>query len=254
MGNFSFTLSDLKKQLGDGLGIRSNKYVVIVPFPGIIGRKLAVLARSTSLPERGIGVAEIYHKGRRYKIRGETDLQNAFTINLTDDSEMKLRQYFDTWLRLVDNPETDLEATSEGIMGGFSDLLNSLTGAVNAASELISEYSNTSLSSVIKGSFFNSNTLPSYQKDVEVYQLNKNNEAIYGYLLQNCFPTEVGAVEISDEQEGEFSQFSVNLTYSDFIPLLPNESEVAKVIKAIAGDNAAALATAGNTLYETLTG
>ena len=253
MANYNFTLSDLKKQLGDGLGIRSNKYVVIVPFPGIIGRKLAVLARSTSLPERQIGVTEIYHKGRRYKMRGETDIQSNFTINLTDDSEMKLRQYFDSWLRLVDNPDTDKEATNTGVISSLSDLMNGITGALNAASELISEYSTTSLSSIISNSFIDNNILASYQKNVEVYQLNKNNEPVYGYLLQNCYPTEVGAVEISDETANEFSQFSVQLTYSDFVPLLPTESEVLKVIKAVAGDEASALATSTKQLFETLT-
>lgn len=252
MANFNFTISDIKKQLGDGLGIRSNKYVLIVPLPGLT-KKMAVLAKATSLPERNIGTVELYHKGRRYRVRGDTDLSGTYNISLTDDCEMKLRKCFDAWLRCVDNPETDKDATSEGLVGStLSDAFSSLTGLINATSELVSEYSNTSISNILKNTFINNYTLASYQKPVEVYQLDKSGNAIYGYQLQNCYPTEVGAVEISDENENQFSEFSVVLTYSDFIPIDPSESEGLKVVTSLLGDSASDLVKAGRQFVETL--
>lgn len=255
MANFNFTISDIKKQLGDGLGIRSNKYVILVPLPGGLSKKLAVLAKATSLPERNIGTVDLYHKGRRYKVRGDTDLQNTYNISLTDDSEMKLRKAFDSWLRSVDNPETDRDAVNSGLNGfqSLSDAFNSITGALNGASELISEYSQSGVSGVLKNAFINNSALAGYQKTVEVYQLTKSGVPVYGYQLQNCYPTEVGAVEISDESDNQFSEFSVVLTYSDFIPVDPNASEAAKVVTTLLGDSASDLIKSGRQFIETLT-
>ena len=254
MANYNFSISDIKKQLGNGLGIRSNKYVLIIPFPGTLSKKMAVLAKATSLPERNVGTIDIYHKGRRYKIRGDTDLAGTYSISLTDDSEMKLRRAFDEWLRMVDNPETDKEATNSGVLGSsISDALNSLSGTLNAASELYSEYSQGGVSSILTNTFLNNSTLASYQKPVEVYQLDKSGNAIYGYQLQNCYPTEVGAVEISDESENQFSEFSVQLTYSDFVPVDPNESESSKVLNSLLGDAASDLVKSGKQFIETIT-
>lgn len=254
MASFNFSLSDIKKQLGDGLGIRSNKYVLIVPLPGGYSKKLAVLAKATSLPERNVGTIDLYHKGRRYKIRGDTDLQGTYSISLTDDSDMKLRKCFDAWMRLVDNPETDLDSTNTGLLGNeLSNAINGLTGTINAASELISEYSQASFGSILKNAFLGNSTLASYQKPVEVYQLSKSGVPIYGYQLQNCYPTEVGAVEISDENENQFSEFSVVLTYSDFIPIDPNESAGSKILNSVLGDSGSDLIKAGRQFIETLT-
>lgn len=55
MGTFSFSLSDIKKQLGPGLGVRSNAYLLEVAVVGAVSKKLAVLCQSTALPERNIG-------------------------------------------------------------------------------------------------------------------------------------------------------------------------------------------------------
>lgn len=254
MASYNFSLSDIKKQLGNGLGIRSNKYVVIVPLPGGLSKKLAVLAKATSLPERNLGSVDLYHKGRRYKVRGDTDLAGTYNISLTDDSQMKLRKYFDAWFRMADNPETDKDATNEGILGStLSDALNSITGSLNAASELIAEFSSASISSIIKDSFLDNSTLASYQKPVEVYQLDKSGVPVYGYQLQNCFPTEIGAVEISDENENQFSEFSVTFTYSDFISLDPNESKVSQILGSVLGDSASDLVKSGRQFIETLT-
>lgn len=253
MAQFNFTLSDLKKQLGDGLGIRSNLYGLVVPLPYEGSYKLAVLAKSTSLPERTIGTTDIYHMGRRYKIRGETDLQGTYTINMTDDSNMKLRQFFDSWMKSVDNTTPEFAGiVGELFEGQWADALNVISGTLQGIGQVardirssgdtwaqrIKNYSVSSLKSQISGN----QILAPYQVDVEVYQLSVNNkEAIYGYKLQNCFPIEVGAVEISDESENQLSEFSVQLAYSDFEPILPSRSTIDQVIEDVLGDSAANL-------------
>lgn len=198
MAQFNFTLSDLKKQLGDGLGIRSNLYGIVVPLPYEGSYKLAVLAKSTSLPERTIGTTDIYHKGRRYKIRGETDLQGTYTINMTDDSDMKLRQFFDSWMKSVDNTTPEFAGiVGEMFEGQWADALNAVSGTLQGIAQVARDFKNSGSTfaerlknysvSSLKSQISDNQILAPYQVDVEVYQLAMNNkEAIYGYKLQNC--------------------------------------------------------------------
>lgn len=246
MGLYNFTLKDLKKELGDGLGIRSNSYAVVVPLPYAGSRKLAVLAKSTSLPERNVGTIDLYHKGRRYKVRGETDLNGSYTINLTDDANMNLRKYFDAWLKSVDDTSSIEDSSnllndlSDGL---WNDAVNTLSGTVRAVSEMASSFTSwTDLAvGTLKDTISDNQILAPYQVEVDVYQLDRNGNPIYGYRLQNCFPTEVGAVEISDENADQLSEFSVQLCYSDFIPIDPNQSNTSKILGAVVGESATKL-------------
>ena len=96
----NFTISDLKKQLGPGLGLRKAKYLIEIPFPN--GAKINVLCRSTSLPERNIGTVDVFKLGRRYRVRAETNYPGTYNISIMDDSSMLLRRLFDGWADLVD--------------------------------------------------------------------------------------------------------------------------------------------------------
>ena len=96
MGQFSFSLSDIKKAMGPSLGLVSNRYLVEIPINIKNQKSLAILARSTSLPESNVGVVDYYYKGRRFKARGEHVFAGTYTLNFTDDSEMKVRELFDT--------------------------------------------------------------------------------------------------------------------------------------------------------------
>lgn len=243
-------LSDLKKQLGDGLGIRSNKYVIMVPLPYDGSYKLAVLAKSTSLPERTIGTVDLYHMGRRYKVRGETDLSHQYTINMLDDSQMKLRRYFDAWLKSVDNTTPEFEGIiGEMFEGQWKDALNVVSGTLQGIAQVAREVRSSGATwaeraknyaiSSFRDSITDNQILAPYQVDVNVYQMdNTGQNVIYGYKLQNCYPTEVGAVEIADENENQMSEFSVQLTYSDFEPIEPDKSTTDSIIENVLGDSA----------------
>ena len=83
----SFTITDLKKHLGPGLGLRKNKYLIEIPVPGIEGRTLNILCRSAGLPERTITTQSLWHKGRKYNVRGETDYGGTYDVSILDDSK-----------------------------------------------------------------------------------------------------------------------------------------------------------------------
>ena len=219
--NFSFTLSDIKKQLGPGLGLKVNKYLIEMPMPGVQGKKLAILCQSTALPEHNIDSIDIYSKGRRFKIRGETNFQGTYTINIIDDSEMKIRSMFDAWLRLVDNTKPKQNGVLGMFGSQFNEALEAVSGVIQAANSLKSQIDFDGGMSFLTGAILGTPSAPSYQADINVWQLSKQNTKVYGYKLQNAWPTEVGAVELDDSNEAQLSQFSVTFAYSELEPIKP---------------------------------
>lgn len=241
MGEFSFTLSDIKKQLGPGLGVRSNKYLIEVPIPGSNSKKLAVLCKSTSLPERNIGSVDVFYKGRKYKMRGETELTGTYTINLTDDSEMRLRRCFDNWMKEVDNTTPKGSNALSGLFGGaLGDFMETANGVLKTINEIKSAFAFDGGVSYVKNIILGRDMPANYMVDVNVWQLSKWNDKIYGYRLQNAFPTEVGAVEISDDAENQLSEFSVTFTYSDFEPI-EDQGLIKDIVDTIIGDEGQSL-------------
>jgi hypothetical protein len=240
-----FTITDLKKHLGPGLGLRKNKYLLELPIPGIAGGAMTnILCRSTGLPERNMATGEVWHKGRNYKVRGETDFIGTFEISVVDDSNMELRRMFDRWMRLVDNSKP----VNTGILGGSYEqgigdalsairsgvgVFNDITQAINDGERAV-DYA---IGLVDEGLAFAD---AKYQKDINVWQLGGKGTAddadkIYGYKLQNAFPSSVGIVTLEDGEENTLSEFSITFTFSEFEPL-EAASMADKVANAIGGD------------------
>ena len=188
------TIDDLKKHLGPGLGLRKSKYMLEIPVPGTEGETINVLCRSTAFPERNIGTVAVFDKGRKYNMRSETSFPGTYNISILDDSNMALRWLFDGWLSLVDNTQPQGYPVS------------------NSSYETQPEFSLGS---------FGEGTQTKYQADVNIWQLGNLGEKIYGYKLQNAFPTSLGIVELDDSDETTLSEFSVVFTYSETIPLKP---------------------------------
>jgi len=197
-----FTIAELKKHLGPGLGLRKNKYLLEIPIPGIDGGKINVLARSAGLPERSIQSTQIFHKGRMYNVRGETDYGGSYEVSIVDDSDMFIRRKFDDWLTLVDdssNGRVNHSSYELGVKSALDRILNN--GKSTAANDFY--LGETQL----------------YQTDINIWQLSGNNDKIYGYKLQNAFPAQLGIVTLDDGDQNTLSEFSVNFSFSEFVPL-----------------------------------
>ena len=182
-----------------GMGVRKNKYLIQVPLSGKTGSGslLNILCQATALPERSNSSTSFYMAGRKYNVRGETEFPGTYDITVIDDLNATLRKEFDKWLNSVDN-------TSRGYQHVSGD------GAAN-----VEVFSGNELSTYESR----------YQYDIKVWQLDVNGNKIYGYMLQNCFPTSLGSVELSDEADNGLSEFSVSLTYSEMIPIITIEDE-----------------------------
>lgn len=246
-----FTIGDLKKHLGPGLGLRKNKYLIEIPVPGIQGQTINILCRSAGLPERNITTKSIWHKGRKYQVRGETDYVGTYDVSIVDDSEMKIRKMFDKWAKNVDNSKP----VSEGILGGSFE--SGIGDAIDAAKGII-QTANT-----IKGAIENPERIVDfflgyidsgkglsaavYQTDINIWQLDNNGNKVYGYKLQNAFPQQIGIVTLDDGDENTLSEFSVTFSFSEFAPL---ENSNKNIFGTIFGDSVAELGEGIESLFE----
>lgn len=248
-----FTISDLKKQLGPGLGLRKNKYLIEIPVPGVEGEKLNILCRSAGLPERNISTTTLYHKGRKYNVRGETDYVGTYEVSIVDDSSMKIRQTFDKWMKKVDDSKPASKGGFASFESGLNDVLDVIKSGVEVANQIKGAIENPT--EVIGGFFLGlmnaegAASVAKYQTDINIWQLSQNGEKIYGYKLQNAFPQQIGIVTLDDNEENTLSEFSIIFAFSEFLPL-ENKSFPAKVFDAVIGDTGQEILSGVESLFD----
>jgi hypothetical protein len=248
-----FTISDLKKHLGPGLGLRKNKYLIEIPIPGIEGRTLNILCQSAGLPERNITTQTIFKYGRKYTVRGETDYIGNYEVSILDDSNMNVRKVFDKWLKKVD----DSKPQNMGILGGsyetgVGDVLDTIKSGVQLANTIKNAVENPSSSIDFFLGFIdtgNAVSAASYQTDINIWQLSSDSQKVYGYKLQNAFPSQVGIVTLEDGEENTLSQFSVSFAFSEFITL-ENRNPTSRLVDALIGDTSVDILNGIESLFE----
>lgn len=228
------TITQLKHHLGKGLGLRKNRFMIEIPVPNIDGQTLNVLCKNASFPERTIMSQLIWHKGREYDVRGETNYGSEFELTFLDNDKMDIRRLFDTWLTKIDNtnpPNTGiLGASFESIAPG---LLDTLTAGVETASIIKNVIQNPNLLlDFVIGQFDPSRTLSTaaYQTDVNIWQVNHANTPIYGYKMQNSFPKKLGTVAYSSEDQNTLTEFTVTFAFSEFVPIHKVDEDITRVI------------------------
>ena len=245
-----YNISELKKHLGPGLGLRKNKFLMELPIPGIEGQTLNVLCRSAGLPERNINTTQVWHKGRVYNMRGETDYVGEYEISIVDDSDMRIRKMFDTWITQVDNTkpanEGILGASFEQAVPGFLSEVSSFVKTANQVKNIIKN-PKIALDWVIGSIAGTNGEAPSYQTDINIWQLGNNVEKVYGYKLQNAFPKSIGIVTLDDGDENTLSEFSVVFSFSEYIPL---QSTRESLTNAILGDTGTGILNGVEALFD----
>jgi hypothetical protein len=134
-----------------------------------------------------MSTTSVYFNGRKYNMRGETDYQGTYEISIVDDSTMALRKAFDSWMYTVDNSNWVVNASDSVDIHTINKVQR---GQKNA-----------------------------YKSDVSIWQLDSSGNKVYGYQLQNAFPSSVGTVALDDTGDGGLSEFSVVFTFSEFVPI-----------------------------------
>lgn len=242
-----FTITDLKKQLGPGLGLRKNKYLLEIPIPGIEGAKINVLARSAGLPERTIKTTQMFHKGRVYNVRGETDYGNTYEVSILDDSAMNIRKKLDTWMKQIDNSKKPGGLSSYET--GLSDVLSVIKSGIQLGNQIKNIIENPK--EMIGGFFLGAidpgqgASVAKYQTDINVWQLTSGGQKVYGYKLQNAFPQQVGIVTLDDGDQDTLSEFSITFAFSEFLPLSTNS-----ILQQALGDDVNEILDGVESLFE----
>lgn len=244
-------IADLKRELGPGMGLRKNKYRLELPWGGGDSKVINILCQSAGLPEYRLNTTDVWHKGRRYTVKGETDFVGDFEISVLDDSKMTIRRMFDDWFKKMDNTRPNkndsmLGASFERFAPGLLDNINS---AVNIANSVKGAFANPrQLLDFGAGLLDLNRELPmaDYQIDINIWQLDGNDEAIYGYKLQNAFPKAIGGVQYSDSEENTLTEFTVTFGFSEFIPLKGDKEDL---ISSIIGDGNADIVNNARRLF-----
>jgi len=239
--NMKLTIENLKKHLGPGLGLRKNKYLLEIPMPGLDGAKVNVLARSAGLPERNISTSSVFHKGRKYIVRGETDYIGTYEVSIVDDSNMDIRRKFDDWLKLID----DSKPANSGLFSagsyetGIGAALNVLNSGINQVKNIKTALKDPmgTIGGFVLGAIDPglASASAKYQTDINIWQLSGTGSKVYGYKIENAFPSQIGIVTLDDGNPNTLSEFSVTFSFSEFIPL-DGTTVPQQVLSALVGD------------------
>jgi hypothetical protein len=189
-------------------GARSNKYRIFIPSTS--GKDFDVLCNTASLPGRNITPTEVWVKGRKAMIAGETTWQNTWQVTFYNDIDFTTRRFFWVWMQVIHNPELttyDYDDFSTGIVSGLENIIGDKFDKIKETYDIIVNNFRASFISKGKATSF-------YQKDLFVEQLDHNENAVHGYRFIGAFPTNVDDVQLQDN-EGDVSQTSVTFAYTN---------------------------------------
>ena len=162
---------------------------------------------------------------------------------------MNIRKTFDLWLKKVDRSKPN----NAGLVGSSfeSDFLDEVEDATTLANNIQTGLDNDGGLSFFLGflDYGNANSKASYQTDINIWQLSGTGKKVYGYKLQNAFPSSIGIVTLDDSEENTLSEFSVVFTYSEFMPI-EDKSALSQVGGALLGDQIGDIAGGVENLFD----
>ena len=98
-------------------GVRPNMFQVDIPFPepgsdSADSKKqelASFMCKSAALPASNVGVIEVPFRGRTVKIAGDRTFDN-WSATFINDEDMKIRAYFEDWMRQINSHESNVNA------------------------------------------------------------------------------------------------------------------------------------------------
>ncbi len=205
------SIDKLKSHLGKQLGLRKNKFLLELPRPGIDAEKFDILCSVAQMPARTMETPELFFKGRKYRLRSEIDFTGSIELTIIDDDKMSIRKALDRWLKEVDDTNVPEESRF-----GFVNTLQSASESISSITGLISEaefYLNNPLELIA------SPNLPKYQTEINIFQLSRTNEKVYGYKLENAFISGIGEITYSDAELNTLTEYNITISFSEFTPI-----------------------------------
>ena len=159
-------------------GVRPNMFEVEINFPTDVGADTGltnILCKSAALPASSVGTIEVPFRGRTVKIAGDRTFDN-WTATFINDKDMKVRQYFEKWLNLINSHEGNTaEAFSPTATGKYT------------ADLYVSQLA----------------------KDAS-----EGGDVLRKYKLWYAFPTSVSQIDLAYDSNDQIEEFSVEFQYS----------------------------------------
>lgn len=177
------TIANLRNQLG--VGARPNLFQVNFTWPndlsgsaGSSGNRTqaTLLCKALSIPAFTVGVIEVpYRGGRRIKVPGDRSFGDWTATFISDDAQ-NLRNAFKTWIDYIEN--NNFNSSTLRPAGGYGfDYISDLT---------ITHFKNGPDSNV---------------------------KTTRSYILFDCFPTDVSAIDLAFDSTDTISEFTVTFQY-----------------------------------------
>ncbi len=230
-------------------GARNNKYRVLYP---VFGNEIDVVCKSTSMPGRSLGTVEVYVKGRKVQLAGEASDGDSWEIEFYNVPDHLHRRFFLKMIagvhsnttpdylndggsippsRIDSGTNLSVSGTDNSSGSSLPSLLNGISDSVTKINTAYNDIKNvwgsakkvsSNLKQAINGDWSALQSLisengysstPWYQQEVVIQQLDQNDNPVTEAVLHNCFVTEVGPVEYTDES-GDISTTTVSFAYS----------------------------------------
>lgn len=178
-----------------GAGARKNKYRVIVPTLNSLDGDMNTLCSATSLPGRSLTPTEVIVKGKKAQLRGETSYDGTWEMTIYNTEDMKIRDFFISWMSEVHNTNANPGALSTNrFIGAALDVANGVNSFISNP--------------------FGLGGAPTYQRDIKIEQLDNKGNEIYEMFLKGAFPISVSSIDL-DAQVGEISTTVITFAYTD---------------------------------------
>ena len=183
MGLVEMGVNNFKKNF-DG-GTRPNRFVVTGEIGGNSGTKPInnLYVKAASMPSSTMGIIQVPFRGRVIKLPGDRAYPE-WTITLLDETTKDFREAFEQWNEAFNSHAENIS----GEQAGGLDLTNT---------NLFTQWS--------------------------VSQLDMQGDVIRTTILHNCWPVEVGAVDLTYDAADTLTEYSITLSY-DYIDVSQTES------------------------------
>ena len=218
------TVNDLKNALNGGS--KKNKFLVELSYSEADSRKLNLLCKTVNFPPKSISPVSAYYHGRKYNLRSEVDYGGSIDLTFIDDDELSIRQFFDKWMKRVDDSSKLKSGSFESSSGGTGlfDIIDTAKGIYDEVTDFVKDPMGTIIKPFkeLGGSFLSgltgSSVLADYQAYMKIWQLDGEGNKVYGYEVQNIFPTSIGEVTYDDSEMDSLVEFNVTFAFSEFDP------------------------------------
>ncbi len=208
--SYTGTITSLISTIGQAS--RSNKYQVFINMSNI--DEIDILCTEAKLSGLISTPIEIWYRGRKEQIRGESTFNQTWSITFYNDSNLTFRRSFINWMREIHHTRANetgaLEkAIPSNLLGAVKGTYNNVKSAVEDVKSVIDDPKGAFQGAIGNGTAY-------YEGSAKVTQLDSQGNGTYSQEYVGLFPVEISDIDYSD-QNSEVTTTTVTFAYSDII-------------------------------------